>query len=599
MAVSFDGTRIDAGDALTNWTNWGATATVETDYGYQNNICISCQVKTAEVGEYLTDPSTVNYDTTRRTVLFKVIQTNYVAIDGNGLQLYVGNDASNHYRYEIFSATTYPSLGGFQVVPIDPTISGFRTQTVGTMSDNTTIDFYGIKSDASATAKAPNLGMDAVDYITNGTGLTWTSTGGDFADFVSFDVGTSTNRYGIVTTKDDILYIAGVLTIGSSTATTFTDSNQELVFPDGRFYDGFCGITLDLQNASTAVTLDNCVFRGIGSYGADGGTVDTRPILDISGTSGSASFDGCSFLNHNQVNFTSVCSMDVGNIEAKLITQSGAHLSNLTITTDSLTSVATIQDPTFGTTSGLHDISFVQGGAGHAIELDTATSYTLTNIDFSGYGADTTDSAALDVTASSGTVTVNVIGGTSPTYKSAGATVDIVLNPVTFGVTVKDIDTQALISGARVLVEVANGTNYPYQASVTITGSGTTATVAHTGHGLSTNDNVVIRGANEDYYNGAYSITVTGVDAYTYTANETLSVSPATGTITSTFAVINASTTGTGYVSDSRTYGSGDQLITGWARKASSSPYYRQQPINETIDSSDGLSITVQLISDE
>jgi hypothetical protein len=554
-----------------------------------------------------------------------------------------------------------------------------------------------------------------------------------------------------------------VLTIGDSNTTTFSDSNQELVFPDGRFYDGFCGIDIDLQNSSTTVTIDSCVLRGKGVTGADGGTVDTRPIFDVVNVSGTGTFDSCSFLNHNQVNFTSACSVNGGRIEAKSITQGNAEIENLTIVTSSATSVATLQDPTFGTTTGLHDVEFIQGGAGHALEIDTATSYTLTNITFTDYGATTSDSAAIDVTAASGTVTLNISGGTSPTYKTAGATVNVVLNPVSVTVTVKDIDTQAVISGARVLLWVSDGTNFPYEDSVTITGASTpednylgsddigyslwyqntthrgqsfqptnskkltacrfrlqktgtppgncyaelytstgthgtnaeptgsplavsnpvladslststtwinfvfgntqqytmtasttyiivikydeatdgnyidiaadntspthggnpsdssdgtnwnnantydfsfdvysdgTATVTHTTHDLASNDNVIIEGANEDVYNGVYQITVSDANTYTYTTNEAISTSPATGTITSTFAILNTTTDGSGQATDSRTYSS-DQDVEGWVRKSSSSPYYKQQPIDEQVDSSSGLSITAQLISDE
>lgn len=592
--VTFDGSRRDDANAITGWTNWGANPTQEPDYYYQNAYCISSQVKTAEVGHYFTDTSTVDYSGTTRTVLFKVIQTNFTAIDGNGLQLYIGNDSSAHYRYEIYSATTYPALGGFQVVPITPTVSGYWTQTVGTPALGT-VDFYGIKSDANATAKAPNLGMDAVDYIDLGTGLSLDGTGGDFTDFYDYDVGTNTNRYGVLSEKDGIYYINGVLTIGSSTATTFSDTNRTLVFPDARVATGFSGIDLDLQNASTSITIANCSFAGRGQV--FGPNSDTRPDFEVSGTSGSATVNGCSFLNHRNVTFTSAASMDGGRIECRLLTQNSADIENVTIVTDSITSVAALQDPTFGTTTDLHDVNFVQGGAGHAIELDTATSYTLTNINFSGYGADTTDSAALDITATSGTVTVNVAGGNTPTYKTAGAIVDIVLNPVTTTITVIDTDTSTTISGVRVLVWVASGENYPYQDAVSITSAGGLATVSHTAHGLATNDYVLIEGCNQPEYNGAHLITTSGVDNYLYTVLNSPS-SPATGSPISTFCLIDGATDGVGQIAKTKSF-SVDQLIVGRARSGTSSPHYRTAGITGTVDSDGGLNITVPMIRDE
>jgi hypothetical protein len=74
--------------------------------------------------------------------------------------------------------------------------------------------------------------------------------------------------------------------------------------------------------------------------------------------------------------------------------------------------------------------------------------------------------------------------------------------------------------------------------------------------------------------------------------------SPATGTITSTFAPINALTNSSGVVTDTRTWGA-DQAIEGWARKSSASPYYKTGPITGTIDKDTGLILSMQLLGDE
>lgn len=457
IVVTFDGTRLDDASDQALWTDWGATATDEPDFFYNGGQCISCLVKTAEVGQAYEHGSTTDFETTPKAWLAKIIQNNYGSIDDaqNGLQLYMGESTTVHYRYEIFKSTTYPSLGGWQIVPIDPNVAGYITENVGSMADATAIDFFGMKSECSATAKAPNLGSAAIDYIDSGTGLTLVGTDttpGAFQDFVDFDVGTGSNRYGIVSTKSGVIYVVGVLTIGSSSETDFDDANQEIVYPDGRFNTGFCGLDIVLGNASSVIVIASCVFRGRGEYGHDGGTADTRPDFEVSGTNGSATLDGCSFLNHRNVTFTSASSMNGGRIECRLLTQNSANISNVTIVTDSLTSVACLQDPVFGTTTDLHDADFIQGGAGHAIELTTVGgTYNMLNISFTGYGADTTDSAALDVTAASGTTTINITGAAAPTYKTAGATVVINVNPVTVSVTVED-EAQVAIQNAHVYI---------------------------------------------------------------------------------------------------------------------------------------------------
>jgi len=79
--------------------------------------------------------------------------------------------------------------------------------------------------------------------------------------------------------------------------------------------------------------------------------------------------------------------VDGADIECSLLTQASAELDNTTIRTNAATSVACLQDPTFGA-SDLHDCTFIQSGSGHAVEIDTAGSYTFTNLTWTGYGAD-------------------------------------------------------------------------------------------------------------------------------------------------------------------------------------------------------------------
>ena len=233
---------------------------------------------------------------------------------------------------------------------------------------------------------------------------------------------------------------------------------------------------------------------------------------------------------------------------------------------------------------------------------------TLRGVSFSGYNTTNGDAGAANDavlyfpdkgTDTSWTINAVGVSGTISYRKArAGDTVTIVADPVTTSVTATDADTGLPVQNARVLVWVANGNNFPYLASISITGTGTTATVTHTAHGLATNDNVIIEGANEDVYNGVYTITVTGVNTYTYTTNETIGASPATGTPTATFAFINGTTDVSGQISDSRVVSS-NQLVNYRVRKYNSSPYYRQSNGQVTVNSTLGVSIGASLISDE
>ena len=160
--------------------------------------------------------------------------------------------------------------------------------------------------------------------------------------------------------------------------------------------------------------------------------------------------------------------------------------------------------------------------AHHAIEFGTTspTSITLNNLDFTGFNASQdVNGSIFHVKRTTGTVTINLVGCTSDvafasSYRTDGATVVIVEDPVTLTITVSDLDTAAVIENVNVFIPVTSGVNWPYLASVTITGSTTTCTVTHTTHGLSTGDYIFIEGAVEDEYNGSHQITVTGLTCY-------------------------------------------------------------------------------------
>ena len=207
------------------------------------------------------------------------------------------------------------------------------------------------------------------------------------------------------------------------------------------------------------------------------------------------------------------------------ITANGANLSNSTINnaTVGTDGSAVIWNVASDPDGEMDNMSFTKGtDTAHAIEFGTSvpTTMTLRGIDFSGYNASNgqNDSTFYFRDGSPTAITLNLVGCTgNVSYKTDGADITIVQDPVTVDVTVTDENNSPLL-GARVRLEAANGSGpLPYQDSVTISQpvSGT-ATVSHTAHGLSTGKKVVIRGANEWEYNGVKTITVTGTDSYTY-----------------------------------------------------------------------------------
>jgi len=422
--------RLDTAESLTNWASIGATSdTVEPDYFYQGSNCISCQVKTAEVG-FECHPGAIDMETTPRVFLAKIIQTNWGKIDGTGLQLRIGSDDTNYYYYYVFDAASYPIAGGWQVWPIDPNISGYRDGTASS-PDLANADYFAILSDASATAKAPNLGMDAIDVMDSGTGLTGVggdgvSTDGKFVDYSNLDEGVSTNRWGIVQTREGVYYVLGRLTIGSAAACEFTDQRKVMIFPDGWVNAGFFGIDFDLSHASTVITITGCTFVGKGGIV----TTDTRPTYTVTGTSGEATFTGCAFRTFATITLTAKAQLIscILNRGASVLTGSGGSLDGCTIDEPQV-----ITNVAFVTTDDLEDISncsFTSDGTGHAIELTSATGspFTFVGNTFTDYATDAGtagDRAIFNDTGAA--IIINVSGGDTPSIRngiSASTTVN-------------------------------------------------------------------------------------------------------------------------------------------------------------------------------
>lgn len=435
-SVSFDGTRVNNADALGSvWTDLGGgKAASEPDFVYQGTAAVSEKISTTEGGVGLnTGGTTYDFSTTPQVWLAKHIATNSAALNNEGstggiLEIGSGGLRSAYDRYYVVGGDTYPIKGGWLITPVDPN-GGNQSARPGTAPTLSAINYFGWACTFGAASKAENVAMDAVDYIAYGEGLT--IVGGDgadadgtFDDFIAYDEDSAgNNRYGVVSSQAGALFVNGTLNIGTATATVFTDTGAVVVWPDASFLNstGFFGLGIDVQNASSAVSISGSVFI---SRGTTGGTVDTRADVTVSGTSGSVTLTSCRFANLRNVVLTSVCTLDGCDIEAADITQGSAHIYDGAIRVVTASGVAAIDDPTFGTSSGIHDTAVVQAGSGHAFELSTVgATVTLTNVTFSGFGADTTNSAAIYVSAASGTTTINYSGGSAPTYRSAGATV--------------------------------------------------------------------------------------------------------------------------------------------------------------------------------
>jgi len=500
--------------------------------------------------------------------------------------------------------------GGWTNVAIDPTAT--ESGTLGAGGNSGTYRYFGqVCNTLGEISKGTPSGVDA---IRAGRGIiSITGSGGSFSELAEYNdynagstppgsgstsIDSGRHRLGLFQASSGTYLWKGLLSLGtSSTSVTFSDSNETIIIDDcPHTYASFNKV--EINNSSSSVTWSNISFistatttNGIGYFEmVDNATVNMNGCLFVAmGT--------FIFLNNATILGSSFVSCE--NIDA-----GGGDFTGSNVLTSSVAADASAftWDVNVDPDGYMDNMTFSKGtNAHHAIEFGTTspTDLTLRGLTFSGFNASNgQNDSTFYVARTSGTVTINLVGcsGTM-TYKSAGATVTLVIDPVTTSVLVLDAATGDEIENARVLLWVTDNANYFYNASVTATSSGTTATVAHTSHGLSTGDWVNIQGANEEAYNGAYEVTVTGANAYTFTMAES-ATSPATGTLTSTFVVISGLTSAVGLISDNRSW-TADQAVLGRVRKGTSSPLYVQSGLSGTIDTQNGLSMTAQLVKDE
>lgn len=458
VSVVANNTRVEDSEATTGWSNRGGGAGVasEAPLAYQGSNTVNRKISSSTGAGFEYDPTTDSgaaqdmTATATRTWMVKTIVTDSGGLRGNdGVRMIIG-DGGNEYAFIVAGTDAIKSAYNEYllrtatiIVPIDPNIAGYRdaTHSSGTVT-LTAVDQFGIDAEfATGTAKSENVGIDAIDL---GTGLTLTagdgvSDDGVWADFVNEDEGVTANRWGYANSiygTSGVLFFFGTMTIGSATATEFTDNAAVCLWPDGLYQNGFSRVLADLQSASTVIT-DGSTHISLGTTNIE----DTRADYTWSGTAGTGN------ANHTLNNFrnytmTSAVTMDGANVECADLTQANGTIQNSTIRCNAASGVAVCDDANF---SNISDTVFQQTGAGHAIEITATGTYTFDALSFDGFGADGTNNAAI-YNNSGGAVTINITnGGDTPTIRNGTGASTTVENAVS-------ITLNGLIAGSRVYI---------------------------------------------------------------------------------------------------------------------------------------------------
>lgn len=557
------------------------------------------------------DANADSFSDTNRTILWEDWNLDddfYVlnVIAGTGTQSFsagtktgTGNDATGSQGWTISSATTGPRwrIDAGQTIEFYADASDAGPTDTGNFFTNDANVFDGNPgTSASGTSSGASVALDLTGEGTNASG--WTGTEVTAVYWRVF--ATSANEEDRYRIREDTVTTGRLL--GEKIPTNNTLSEWELLQPPkgGWTLAKAQALVFEYYGASSlgaaSATLNAVQFRAVANTNIDG--------LDLYG----CSFQhGEFFTLHGSVVETISCVFN----DCRTITpHSSVFLRNTLL---NLADPEGQYDPSAPLVS-VDDITTVKYCAfsessqltqNHAVWIEEPdTPQTCLQNTFTSYGADDTATAALrylsPINAGADAITVNVTGGSgvnTTVYDTGTDGVTLVVDPVDLTIHVTDAATGGNVSGARVLVYVTSGVNWPYLDSVTITRSGTTASVSHTAHGLSNGDKVLISGADQEDYNIIATISNVSTNAYDYTVANS-PTTPATGTITSTFVLIDGTTDVNGEITDNRTYGVA-QPIGGRVRRGSTSPLYKTGAISGTVSNTAGLDLNIQLIRDE
>lgn len=596
-SYTVDLTLIHACDASSaSWTEptgflVGSITLPETDFFIQNTGCLSKNQQTTGGNGAIFNTGGAQTVPTDGAFFAWIIfaAPNCLAAEASGgVQMFIGSGTGAFKQWYVRGSDTY-TYGGWVCVPVNPTVSASAT----TGSPTTTLQYFGagVSCPTAAPTKGNAFGLDICRYGRGEARFAAGDSGSGYCTFSGFAAQNDslTNRWGLIQTVAGGYLWQGLITLGYGGVVDFRDSNTNLFIADTRKVTAAFN-KIEVRNASSRVDWTGVSITCTSpTTTASKGRFECIDDADIN-------FDYCTFTDMDTFIFkpTSTINNTIFR-RCGLMTQGTAVYSSCTFDKPSGTYGILIDD-----ISKISSTTFISKGTGYAIQgFSAAGNYTLTSLSFSGYAASdgSTGNEAIYVTATTGTVQLTISGGTTPSIRTAGATIVKVTSSRTIKAIVQ-LGDGTKVQSARVLVKTAEtvASGFPYNTTVTIANSGTTATVTHSTHGMATNDKVQISGASLAANNGVFAIIKVDANSYTYTMGSSPGSSP-TGTIKCSFVFLEGLTDSNGEISMSREIAA-TQLVLGWGRKSSGAPYYKQGSIAGSVSSSGNTTFTAILSPD-
>lgn len=573
-------------DSVTDWifTGTGAADTVQFVQGTASLSTYSAASTTVRAWAF--SCASTNVSGTAIYFWFALGKVAWLSAKASGgLTIRIESSATDYLQWNVAGSDTLPHNGFI--------CHCIHTNVAADLSGGTCNKAAITKVTITANGSFPGKAYLWIDALRYGTYLAVTGTNCTLEDFITAETNVS-NQWGVMSKIEGVYFAQGQIRIGLTTQsaiTTFSDTNQVLIFKASIVTDTFYSITSQ-GAAAYATTL---------SFGSKSGTQGISGLFIKSASSSkrytmsltdtyltTIGLYGCSFYAANTITLPSYnASKEVLNCNFSACAEVLAD--TCTIKYCNFISPVGRGTRIISSSFNVTDCNYIS--CPHGVHCNFSTSATFNALKFSGNTYDIEHSVAgtliINCSNSSDPTTVDETGGGSTTINPL--LVDVTITTKTVGGTV--------ISDVRVLALAADGGPMPSDITVTIINSDTTATVTHTAHGMVTNDKVQIKGASLLENNSVFTITKIDADSYSYTMDSAPGSSP-TGTIKATYAALSGLTDVNGQITMSRSFSS-DQPITGRARKSTSTPLYRTSPIQGTIDNTSGFSAIVIMIGDE
>lgn len=501
--------------STTNWSALGGGQSglnAETDYFIQGTGCTSknafASAKKGMIFDASSDrASLIGTDGAFLVWLTQATPNSLDLIANGGIDMLVGSAVGAYKHWYVGGSDTIEFLG-WVLAAVNPSET---TDEADTGSPSSVEQFIGVLFDLPSggpTKGAPN----AVDAIRAGRcDLVYehgTSADPDASfDLAVADKGDVTDRLGLIQEVNGALYMSGLHQLGSaSNAVEFTAADKSVFWRDHPAVTAPFN-TLEILNASSIINMLNFTWAPLGTKSP--GTWVTTDDAEVNLT-GMTFPDWASFLFDADTTIIGTTFRRCGQITLGGATATGCKF-------DQSPAASAVLAATPAGAALVSDAVFTSDGNGNGLEISGSVSnITLTDIDFNGYSTSVDADKAIYVNIATGTITINISGGSGVTaashVRTAGATVIVTA------------DVSITFDKMRDDTEVRVYENTTVAATdISFTAADTIASAASEFGVFAVGDEITVRGS--DLNDGSYKILTASASTLTIQAASILTES--------------------------------------------------------------------------